>query len=421
MLNLLIVDDEPLVQIGIASIIQNQSQLDIHICGTASNGLEAMEKIQSLTPDIVICDIKMPVMDGLELASKCKSIYGRLPVFIMLTSYEEFELAQKAIQCQVCDYLVKIDLTPDTLISVLQKASGFAEEYSEKGHSHKTLNYQDNFFIQLLNNLVDKSLIHQEVSALSIDLDYADFVVAYGSMESSSPVHTDPDTDNGHTPFAPTLNMLSEILKKYAKTYMIAIDINHFAIIFCFSPPQHSAIKNIISDALNDCIDLIKNYFSVRLRIGVGTATGSLESLYISFSEAKEAHKYAATESVQVYKTLLEERKEFERNKLMFDIRHFIDNHLTDKLTLNTIAANFGISNGYLSSMFKKVIGVSLIDYINHQKVEYSKVLLAEQKMKIYEIADYLSFENTYYYSKVFRRYIGCSPSEYIARLICKD
>lgn len=420
MLNLLIVDDEPLVQIGIISIIQNQSQIAINVCDTATNGLEALKKIQLYTPDIVICDIKMPVMDGLDLAAKCKSVYGKLPVFIMLTSYEEFHLAQKAIQCQVCDYLIKIDLTPDALIAALQKAATLVEEYSKNGYCPptNTVNYRDNFFIRLLNHLIDESCIIQEAFNLSINLDYTNFVVVYGTIENMSTVNT--NSDNCHTSYISTFNMLSEILKKYTDIYTTAMDINHFAILFCFTTVQHTTIKNILINALNDCIELIKNYFSIHLRLGIGSIVESPGEIYRSFSEAKEAEKYAEFDSFKVYQILLEERREFERNKLIFDIQQFIDNHLTYRLSLNSIATNFGISDGYLSSQFKKVTGISLTDYVNHQKIEYSKILLAEQKMKIYEIADHMGFENTYYYSKVFRRYAGCSPREYINKLIAK-
>ena len=66
MYQLLIVDDEPLVQAGIRSML-NWNELNIEICGTAMNGKAALEMIRQYRPDIVITDIKMPVMNGLEL------------------------------------------------------------------------------------------------------------------------------------------------------------------------------------------------------------------------------------------------------------------------------------------------------------------------------------------------------------------
>ena len=71
MIKVLIADDEPLVQAGIKSMI-NWSDLDMSIVGTASNGAIAYNMIQEFNPDIIISDIKMPVMSGLELAKKCR-------------------------------------------------------------------------------------------------------------------------------------------------------------------------------------------------------------------------------------------------------------------------------------------------------------------------------------------------------------
>lgn len=96
MIRLLIVDDEPLVQIGIKSML-DWAELGIEICGTASNGRDALNLIEKLSPHIIITDLKMPIMDGLELMKECQKKYGRLPLFIVLTSYEEFHLAREAL------------------------------------------------------------------------------------------------------------------------------------------------------------------------------------------------------------------------------------------------------------------------------------------------------------------------------------
>ena len=71
MYKLLIVDDEPLVQVGIKSML-NWNELNIEVAGTAVNGQIALKMIEELNPDIVITDIKMPVMGGLELVRACR-------------------------------------------------------------------------------------------------------------------------------------------------------------------------------------------------------------------------------------------------------------------------------------------------------------------------------------------------------------
>ena len=105
MYKLLIVDDEPLVQVGIKSML-NWSELNIEVCGTAMNGQAALKIIETQSPDIVITDIKMPVMDGLELAKICRERYGnKWPVFIMLTSYEDFQIYLVAIYDTIFTYI----------------------------------------------------------------------------------------------------------------------------------------------------------------------------------------------------------------------------------------------------------------------------------------------------------------------------
>ena len=113
MYRLLIVDDEPLVQVGIKSMLDWNSY-DIEVAGTAPNGQAALKLIAEKHPDIVITDIKMPVMDGLSLIRECRDLYGDdLPEFIILTSYEDFKLAKEALQYHVNDYLIKVELTPE--------------------------------------------------------------------------------------------------------------------------------------------------------------------------------------------------------------------------------------------------------------------------------------------------------------------
>ena len=77
MIKLLIVDDEPLVQIGIKSMI-NWEEYGIEVCGTAMNGANALDLIEEYSPEIVITDIRMPIMNGLELAKTCREKYSSL-------------------------------------------------------------------------------------------------------------------------------------------------------------------------------------------------------------------------------------------------------------------------------------------------------------------------------------------------------
>ena len=123
MIKLLIADDEPLVQIGIRSMLKWE-EFGIEICGVASNGQAALEMIRTHSPQIVITDIKMPIMNGLTLAKTCREEFGSIPLFIILTSYEEFPLIKEALSYQAIDYLIKLELDEQTLAGSIHKAMG---------------------------------------------------------------------------------------------------------------------------------------------------------------------------------------------------------------------------------------------------------------------------------------------------------
>ncbi|WP_372662469.1 response regulator [Cohnella sp.] len=102
----LIVDDEIFVRKGLISLI-DWSSLQYNICGEAENGMQALNLIKQLTPDLVIVDIRMPVLDGLELIRQVNVEGEHQPLFIILSGYPDFSYAQQAFRYNVSDYILK--------------------------------------------------------------------------------------------------------------------------------------------------------------------------------------------------------------------------------------------------------------------------------------------------------------------------
>ncbi|MCL2069235.1 MAG: response regulator, partial [Oscillospiraceae bacterium] len=119
MLGVVIVDDEALVRVDLRSIIDWENE-GYTILGEAENGLKGLELILHLHPDIVITDIKMPIMDGLEMIRRAKSEYDGAR-YVALSSYEEFGLLKSAMNLGVSDYLLKLEFTPEVLLATLEK------------------------------------------------------------------------------------------------------------------------------------------------------------------------------------------------------------------------------------------------------------------------------------------------------------
>jgi len=106
MYKVLVVDDEPFVREGLRVLIEWE-QLGIEIVGEAENGETALALIQSLEPNIVITDIKMPVLDGLGLIREASFLKIDPPEFIILSGHNDFAYAQTAIRFQVNNYILK--------------------------------------------------------------------------------------------------------------------------------------------------------------------------------------------------------------------------------------------------------------------------------------------------------------------------
>lgn len=106
MYKVLIVDDEVFVRKGLITIM-NECSLQFEVCGEAENGEQALDLIEQLTPELVIVDIRMPVLDGLELIRKVKTEHGHQPLFIILSGYPDFSYAQQALSYNVSYYILK--------------------------------------------------------------------------------------------------------------------------------------------------------------------------------------------------------------------------------------------------------------------------------------------------------------------------
>ena len=184
MVKLLIADDEPLVQIGIKSML-NWADYGIEVCGTAMNGAAALEMIEEYSPEIVITDIRMPIMDGLELVRICRETYGKIPLFLILTSYEEFELARQALSYEVVDYLIKLELDACSLEKSIRRALDRLEERKASDTVHSAgrpllQSYTDKFFLRLLHNLFDnEEQFKLQAQELNLDFDNLYFVAVH--------------------------------------------------------------------------------------------------------------------------------------------------------------------------------------------------------------------------------------------------
>lgn len=424
MYRLLIVDDEPLVQIGLKSMLAKELADKIEVVGTASNGQEAWDIISENPPDIVIADIRMPVMTGLELLAKSHNKYGSVPAFIMLTAYEEFEMARQAIVYDAVDYLVKIELNPKTLESAIDKAILRVDEArplgasKEAGSTGSLEDLRQKFMMKLFSHLLgSEEALLSEARSLNLSFDYNRYIVVYGEISSDSAL----SSGDGFTPEAldiynSSISMAKEIISRHAPCQIVSIDLQHFAVVFSFSEDTPVAgTMDLITEALENARTMITNYFKASLTFGIGSAVSTPMDIAVSFDEAKTAQQQAdSAQPIRLFSHIVGSNRRSGKDKLISAIQQYIDENLGGKLQLNEVAEVFGLSPAYLSVLFKKNTETGFSEYVYTKKIDRAKEMLLSGDMKIYEVADALGFESAYYFSKVFKKVDGHSPREYI-------
>lgn len=150
MIKILIVDDEPFIRQGLKILI-NWEQYGFEIVGEAANGIEAIKELEEKEVDIVIADIKMPEMNGIELIEYVRKNMRNEIKFIVLSGFYEFEYAKKAIKYNVTDYILK-PIQRDELIKVLM---ALKEQYLKQEEQSIMLKIKDKvIYDKYLNEII---------------------------------------------------------------------------------------------------------------------------------------------------------------------------------------------------------------------------------------------------------------------------
>lgn len=91
----------------------------------------------------------------------------------------------------------------------------------------------------------------------------------------------------------------------------------------------------------------------------------------------------------------------------------YIQEHYKEQITLNDVAEHVYVSTSYLSRMFKKELGKNFVDFLNGLRIEKAKELLMDPQYKTYEVAEIVGIADAHYFSRLFKKYEGLSPTEY--------
>ena len=189
MYKLVIVDDEPATRQGIRTAL-NWSLFDIEIAGEASNGLEGLDLVERVRPDILICDIRMPKMDGISLVTELQSRYPGLQV-LFLSGYSDKEYLKNAIRLDAVDYIFK-PFELDELTSAVKKARDRCRQFRQTA-----IETSDDSALELLEYGKGQDRGSASFADLPVDLDgyFISIVIRVGQSAGFLAGPKDPTVD----------------------------------------------------------------------------------------------------------------------------------------------------------------------------------------------------------------------------------
>lgn len=298
MYRIILIDDEPLILAGIASLICWEEH-DCCIVGKATNGHDAINLILETRPDIIITDIRMPVMNGLELIEACLEKHCE-SAFILLTNLEDFQLAKQAFHLGIIDYLVKLDLQPQTLIQALDRA----KEYCSRIESHHnkelyTLLLKDtqdqqerNYFYQLILSPPDNGLPADP----GIAARYQDAYLIFLQMRPEQILFGHADAYDYQFISSQLQDIVSRICTRYFSVHTILMP-QKDALLLVACPKPESDNEKSLSEFCAKVNVALDTYFSLTALFGISRKKTEASMLPDAFREAQSALTHCYYES----------------------------------------------------------------------------------------------------------------------------
>jgi two-component system response regulator YesN len=294
MYKLIIVDDEEEVRKGVLKKIE-WDKYGFEIVGEAENGREALDIAERTFPDVVITDIKMPFMNGIELAKHLRDRFPTTKV-IILTGFDEFEYAHKAIKLNVIEYVLK-PISAKELIDVLVKTKALLDEEMKEKKNIDALRehyvrslplLKEKFLATLISNTLNKSEIEERAKNYSIDLKGNNFVVSTVRVENYS---DNAGYEERELLAFALLNVINEIIAKYniGTAFMYSSDV---VIINVFKDIERDRATKIALKVMDEIRQSIEKYINLSVTIAVGTFCSDVTLINNSYKNSLAALDY---------------------------------------------------------------------------------------------------------------------------------
>jgi two-component system response regulator YesN len=516
MKSILIVDDEIISRLRIRDVL-NWNEYGYSIISEASNGKEALQVINSTKVDLVITDISMPVLNGIELMKETK-ILSPSTKFIVLSSYDDYEFVREALKLGALDYILKLDLNSSIMGDLLNRASiaieldtkvegtspdkntlavdiySRREELRQLIYGKKDLN--DSKQLEKVNKcfpitrkgyaLLSFDIINQlsggekESLLLLIEDIIQDYNTSKCCMTSLNEITIffSIPTDCGPDKINHISSRLKAVIKDYFNIDIILYisciksdirkintayleiqkvkklrNINDDSFIIHYNSTSFAWEKrnykklyeiirilptyqrdNKVSKIKDEIINFKKEmerrpyinkddlrYFLTELSTSVNWISLNYEDINLFESypdDVMHIEEISSFDDLIEYIDFLIETatslcERIEGSYLVRKVKQHIKKEYKNQLYIGDFAEQLDVSNTYLSSLFKKEIGLTIKDYLIKTRIEAAKTMLRDTTLQIQEIARECGFVNEHYFSTLFKQKTHQTPLDY--------
>lgn len=283
----LLVDDEEDIRVGISRKMDWEG-LGFTLVGEAENGRDALELADTLQPDVVLTDIKMPFMDGLEL---CRILTDRLPAskFVVFSGFDDFEYAKQAIRMNVSEYILK-PINAAELSAVLQKLKAQLDAERAERQNVETVRrrYEESlpvlrslFLTRLLDDRIARDQVAELAARYGVTLDGSSWTVALAHLGSAAA--------RNEMLTLSVQQLFEENMQLEGCTCQLFLYNDAVALLAGFR--EDVSIYQFV-EAINRVCALCESYLGLKLTVGVGMACTAPEDLSQSAAGARSALEY---------------------------------------------------------------------------------------------------------------------------------
>jgi two-component system response regulator YesN len=292
MIKVMIVDDEYIIRKGIITSI-DWASYDVKIVGEAGNGKEGLEKALVEKPDIVITDIRMPVMDGLELSALLKEKFPGIKI-IILSGYDDFSYARQALKLGVSEYVLKpagaeelIKIIVRLKNEIIEESQRIDREISSGLVISKNLPFiQSRFITSLLKGQLsrDESLF-EKAELIKIDLSGPKYQVLLIDIDDFFLLVEYSSADDKELLKSSVMNIAQEVI---GSSFTCTVCFSEFDYLIAILNVDKDCDKHILN-TFRVLQDHVKKYLNVSITIAVGGVYGSISDIVRSYNDAISA------------------------------------------------------------------------------------------------------------------------------------